>query len=469
MVYKIKKVLVSTRELLFARRGGITYIPIAVVLFFMFCGASWLLFWPATDPARYQCYALTFWFGGNATRLLPPEQCAFLPRVTTEALRMLPVEYPPLTLLLFSLPLLLPVAYYQFAFALSMSLVAMAIYWLLQHYGPRGAAFIFALYLLTGALALAQMRFDLLPALCTLLCVIAAERRHWTAAYLALAIGVLLKIYPLLLLPALFLAEQRSHQRLLIPPDTLTLRDIPKQLWMLLCGTRNWRWRNCLYFLALLIGVTGNFALFNFHDAVISQIDYFQKRPLQIEATGSTILWLAQGLGIPWQGVRYTFGSINIISPLGSTIALVGTCCLLAGALYVLWLQWRAKLDITQAFIALIFLFIATGKVFSPQYLLWLIPLLVYAGAFDRFWLLFWGAISIVTSVHFIFLDTHLPSSTDAPQIITLPGGYCEVIGIRNLIFVFVTLAYLFNWFRTRQRRTVPLPRSGNETQPLPL
>src|SRR5260370_8646975 len=127
---------------------------------------------------------------------------------------MLPIEYPPLSLLPFSLGLLVPLAYYQFAFALLMALVAVLIYWLLLRHGPRGAALIFALYLFIGALATAQVRFDLLPAALTLLCLIPAERKRWTWAYVALAFGVLIKLYPLLLLPPLFIAEQHARGRL---------------------------------------------------------------------------------------------------------------------------------------------------------------------------------------------------------------------------------------------------------------
>src|SRR5262249_866807 len=128
--------------------------------------------------------------------------------------------YPPLTLLAFSIPLLLPLQYYQFAFTLLMSLTSVFIYWILQRYGPRGSSLLYTLYIFLGALGLAQLRFDLFPALCMLLCVIAAERKHWTAAYVALAFGVLLKIYPILLLPALFLAEQHAKERIAIIEDT---------------------------------------------------------------------------------------------------------------------------------------------------------------------------------------------------------------------------------------------------------
>jgi hypothetical protein len=428
----------------------------------MCSGVAWEFFIPSylatTDPARYQCYALIFWSGTGATDVLPSSQCAFLNIGTQKsAFDILPFEYPPLTVLVFSLPLLLPLLHYQIGFALLMAVVTVGIYWLLQRYGPSGSPFVFAFYLLIGVPALALVRFDLLPALLTLLCVIAAERQQWTAAYCLLAFGVLLKIYPILLFPALFLAEQQALGRLYVPADDLAWRDIPKQSWYILQGIRDWYWQNSLLFLMLLLVTTGIFALIDFHGAVVSQLSYFLQRPVQVESTGSTVLWIAQHIGIPWQRIEYSYGSINIISnKLGQTISLMGTSGLVLGVVYILWLQWHKKLDIVQAAIALILVFLATGKTFSPQYLMWLIPLLAYAGAFNRFWLFYWGIISLLTAILYIFFYSQLPTSINA-HIIILPTGFLAVVNARNILFVFVTLAYLFNWWQTRLRRWLPL------------
>src|SRR5216117_12437 len=74
----MKKQLIVVWDALLARNGVVAYMPIIVVTILMFCGASWQIFWPSTDAARYQCYALVFWLGGGATQLLPVSQCAFL-------------------------------------------------------------------------------------------------------------------------------------------------------------------------------------------------------------------------------------------------------------------------------------------------------------------------------------------------------------------------------------------------------
>ncbi len=454
-VSKTKKTFTHLLDALLARHGYVAYIPIILVIISMFCGASWQIFWSTTDPARYQCYALTFWFGSNATELLPASQCSFLNISGAQpAFHMLPLEYPPLTLLPFSLALLAPLPYYQLVFALMMSLTAVLVYWVLLRYGPRGAALAFACYLFIGALATAEGRFDLLPAALTLLCVLAAERKHWTAAYIALAFGVLIKLYPLLLLPALFIAEQQAAGRFHTPPNSLAARSILQQVWYTLSGARHWRWQNCLLCLGILAGVTGGFALLNFQGAILSQFSYFAHRPMQVEATGSMFLWVASWLGLPLT-IDTSYGSLNIVSSLDGVVSFAGMLCLVAGCFYTLYIQWRGKLDVTQTSIALLLIFIVTGKVFSPQYLIWLMPLLAYAGAFDALWLFSWGAISFLTSYVYIFFYSYIFRFSD-PRLIPYTPGFFETVSTRNAFFVLITLAYLFNWFQFRQRKPLP-------------
>src|SRR5205085_9624910 len=102
--------------------------------------------------------------------------------------------------------------------------------------------------------------------------------------------------------------------------------------------------------------------------------------------------------------VEFTYGSLNVVSALGNSVAFVFEGALILGYGFVIWQQWRGKLDVVQTFIALLFVFIAAGKVFSPQYLMWLMPLLAYAGAFDVIWLVWWGSISLLTTIIYPYL-----------------------------------------------------------------
>jgi len=302
--------------------------------------------------------------------------------------------------------------------------------------------------MLIGAWATAEARFDLVPAALTLICVIAAGRKHWTFAYITLAIAFLLKIYPLLFLPALFIAEQQDARRFSTPSQSMSLTSLPTEAWRTLRGFRQWRWKNTLIFFAILLGVTGFFALLDFRGAVLSQLSYFANRPVQVEATASPILFLATHFGIAGHTV-YTFGSINIVSSLGEPVSLVFDVLLVLGYLYIIYLQWRGKLEITQSFIAMLLVFIVTGKVFSPQYLMWLIPLLVYTGAYNRFWLITWGLMSLLTTIIYPYLYTRTLDGTLAPYL----PGFIQSVAARDALLVFLTLAYLFNWWRIRTSR----------------
>lgn len=449
---------------LIARRGIIAYLPIIIAAALMFYGASWQMFRPHTDATRYQCYALTFWLGSRAINLLQPTQCYFITASSMSAapLHMLPIEYPPLTLAIFSLGLVAPLAYYQVAFALWMAIAALLIFWLLQRFGPRGAALTFACYILVGAYATAEGRFDLVPAGLTLLCIIAAERRRWTIAYIFLAVAVLLKIYPILFLPALFIAEQREAGRFYTPQPTMTLRTLPRELWQTLRGVTRWQWKHCLIFLGALIGVTGAFALLNAQGAGESQLSYFINRPMQIEASGSGLLWIATLFGFPAHTV-YTFGSLNVVSPLDSVVSLLSSAAFALGCLYVIWLQWRTKLNLLQTFIALLLVFIVTGKVFSPQYLMWVLPLLAYAYPLDLLWFPAWMLISLLTSIIYPYLYTRTAQITSVYRV----PGFLEIVGLRDLLLLLLTLAFLFNWWRIRERKPFIAAREASELAPL--
>jgi len=151
--------------------------------------------------------------------------------------------------------------------------------------------------------------------------------------------------------------------------------------------------------------------------------------------------------------VVYTYGSLNTISPLAGLFGWVGACLLLAGCAYVCWLQWRRRLTLGQAMIALLCILILTGKVFSPQYLIWLIPLVAYVGA-ARWWLAWWVGVSLLTMGAYTFYYGQLTDVATAARVLPTLPGFFAVVATRNAAFLLITLAYLFNWRRARQHRS---------------
>jgi hypothetical protein len=101
-------------------------------------------------------------------------------------------------------------------------------------------------------------------------------------------------------------------------------------------------------------------------------------RPLQIESVGSAVLIGAHhlfGLGLR---LETSHGSQNLAGSLPDAVGAAESAVVLAG-LVALWLWFarrpRDRETLVRASAAAVCLFVAFGKVLSPQYLLWLIPL----------------------------------------------------------------------------------------------
>src|SRR2546422_700384 len=72
------------------------------------------------------------------------------------------------------------------------------------------AGIAYVVYVLVGGFGVIVSRYDLVPALVTVAAIAAAERKRWPIAYVLLGLGVLLKIYPGVLLPAFLILQVRS-------------------------------------------------------------------------------------------------------------------------------------------------------------------------------------------------------------------------------------------------------------------
>ncbi len=379
-----------------------------------------LLFWGVTtqfwnrynDATRYQCYAIAFWQGEAGIHALgldanPKSQCAFLAnsssaalvqkmqerhfpsfliklvasQSTTAPLHVLPPEYPALTLVAFSLPLLAPAQWYQVVFAISMAIVAAMIYLLLKRYRSTGAAIAFAVYLVLGSWATAFGRFDLIPAGLILGAVLLGVRSKWKWAFALLALATLLKLFPIILILPFLIAQQMQS----------------REKWFA------WsRWSALGLFAGICVVVTAVSLTFNVANTLYP-INYFLNRPFQVESFPATILWLEGKAGNAVQWV-FTYQSLNFLSQISRVVSLLSIFLLVAGLLFTCLLQWRGKIDLPMACLITLLIILVTGKVFSPQYLIWVAPLVAYVGQAQWKWLVSWVSVSILTSIIFPFM-----------------------------------------------------------------
>jgi hypothetical protein len=128
-------------------------------------------------------------------------------------------------------------------------------------------------------------------------------------------------------------------------------------------------------------------------------------RPLQIESLGSAVLLTAHQLGAYTPSVVKTFGSDNLVGPLASGVA-AALVVLQAFAIILVWVLFRrgeARLDrLIVAATAAITAFVAFGKVLSPQFLIWLIPLIaLLSGSTGKWAAALLGPALILTQIWF--------------------------------------------------------------------
>jgi hypothetical protein len=270
------------------------------------------------------------------------------------------VEYPPGALPVFVLPALAAEEDYGSAFELVMWICAgAAIVFLTTTLSALGAdsARLFAATALAGLAPLllgsvVLSRFDFWPVALTggALAALVLGRDHLSLGVLGAATAA--KLWPAVLLPlvVVWLYRKRGKREALIGLGVFVAVI-------------------AVILLPFLILSPGGLA-----HSLTTQLG----RPLQIESLGSSLLLAAHQLGLYAPRVVSTHGSQNLSGALPDAFAALQTV-LQAAALVAVWIAFaRGRTEREQllcAATASVVAFVAYGKVLSPQFLIWLIPL----------------------------------------------------------------------------------------------
>lgn len=437
------------------RRYGWDILAVFAMSILLYVGLFGQIF---SDVPIYRCYAVAFWGGLPALNTLPWSQCSFLTQpqtsfITTAALiqfmqayhlpaallhfiasqnpdhplHALPYEYPLPALVPFTLPLIVPTDWYLMAFAILMSLVAAIIYGLLRYFRSRWAAGVCALYLVIGGWATVDGRFDLIPSALTFVAILFGVRKRWHWAFAFLALATVFKFYPLVLLLPFLLAQQVASEEPWVSWRRWTPLAVFAAVCMLVMAT------------SLCLSVAGTLA----------PLSYFENRPFQVESPAASVLWLFHFLGYPFSSVS-AYGSFSVISPLAPQLSLVNTVLSGVGLLYICWLQWRGSVDLIASCLLALLVVIFTGKVFSPQYLLWVIPLAAYIWEKNPLWIAAWCLLGGLTTLIFPYL--YMSYLSDFENISNASLFYA-VIAIRNLFLLCMIVSLLFSYARASNPR----------------
>jgi hypothetical protein len=319
-----------------------------------------------------------------------------------------------------------------------------------------------------ATMTLWHLLYDRLDLLQAILIVFSFEllirRVHYSASFLVLALAVNFKLIPLVLAPIWVLGSQPSGSAGLLNWRSLAQMVTRATLLLLLIGGMF-----LPYFLTA-------------GESALAFLTYHGARGLELGSILSTLPLAAQSFGKELS-VVYTYGSINLVSSTASALALLAPLlavgCLSAATLLLVYHVRRLALSgpdaanrpgtlaqlhpTTLAAYTLLFLmlFIATNKVFSPQYLLWLAPLVVLVPLNSRPRALFFTGFVVVCVLSTILVPflyivdlVDLSSPPTVPRTVFPPTARVSVVIIvRNALFVALTVGLVVHLWNDARKR----------------
>ena len=274
------------------------------------------------------------------------------------------VEYPPAALPAFALPSLLARGdgqqAYRDAFELLMfgsgaaliALMAVALQCLDASRAHLHAALAFAALSPLALGSVVLTRFDLLPAAVAVGALAAFVAGRMRLGALALGLGVAVKLWPGVLAPLAFAyVWQRGGRREAVLAASVFAGVVA-----------------AIFLPFLVIAPEGFLASFG------RQLS----RPLQIESLGAALLFLLRNLFDLDLAMKSSHGSQNIAGGAGVAVGIAASA-VQAAALVWIWLRFaRGAMEperLVRYAAAAVLAFVVLGKVLSPQFLLWLVPL----------------------------------------------------------------------------------------------
>jgi uncharacterized membrane protein len=277
------------------------------------------------------------------------------------------VEYPPGAFAVFLPPTAFGAGHYNAAFkalmALCGALTIVLVALVLAELGASRRRIGVAVALLALApIALGPISlntYDAWPALLTVLALWLLLRRHDLPAFAVLGLAVSAKVYPLVLVPlaAWLVWRHAGARRTAIALGVLVV---------------------------VAAAVVAPFAAYAPH-GVFESFRSQATRGLQVESFGASLLLVLDRLGLYDADVVRTTGVAgrNLAGGAADAVA-AGLLVLEAVAVATVWALYARARDAREllpaAFAAAVAGFLAFTKVFSPQYLVWLLPLVVAAG-----------------------------------------------------------------------------------------
>ena len=347
------------------------------------------------------------------------------------------VEYPPLGMVFITLPrLVVPYLYlYWQAYAIEIFLFDIIGIFVLKALSmklgckPWKTLCVYTIAMLTVG-PLVVTRFDFIPAVLTLLSIYFFVKRHSKMAWVFLAMATLTKIYPLVIAPIFLLIQLNRKQK--------------KEL---LGGLAAFMITSAVVIVpCLILSPSGFWDSFYYH----------AQRPLQIESTYASIIELLSAFKLLTINITNSFGSTNVIGTVPDILAKISFGVTVISLLATYWSvyrslkngqmngqSWSVQTDeialIIKYCLMAVLVFILACKVLSPQYIIWMLPLIPLITQKSKYviWLLF-----VIVGIMTFFIFPKYYEGLRGGSLITI-----ATLVIRNITLVGILLLLIRSRF----------------------
>jgi hypothetical protein len=170
-----------------------------------------------------------------------------------------------------------------------------------------------------------------------------------------------------------------------------------------------------------------------------SFLEYHELRGIQLETLAAGLILLASKMGLTNLDIELNYGAFHLISPWADSLLnssaltlffLSLFCLVFTSCFYSFRQEYLAEQKISEQSlliytVAALAVFIVCNKVFSPQYLVWLMPFVILLDRRERKMFL---AISLLTTALYPFLYDELIDRDSSPILL---------LNIRNFLMLF--------------------------------
>jgi uncharacterized membrane protein len=333
-------------------------------------------------------------------------------------------EYPPLA----AIPLWLAgvpgrdPATFAWSFGVLMALCLLAGQQLAARLAGGGRAGLTVAWLLVATPvaigAAVRTHFDPLPIAIALGGVLALSRDRYALGFALLGLGTMTKLFPGLL-------------------------AVIALVWLLGRGEARAALRGGAIFAAVVIAISLPLAGAGYVDSFTFHLD----RPVQIESTPASVLFALGGSDVTGTNLRPDrFKSNGLDGGHAAAVeALFGVLVLLAvGAVVLLAARRPDPRHLVLCGFAALLAFVTLGKVFSPQYVIWLAPFAAIA------WVWRQRAVALLTAAAIVLTHVEFPSRYF--DLINVEPTVVWIVGIRNALLLLALVVLLADLATSRVR-----------------